>query len=506
MNLSVRSYGTLVTDDPTPMPGSLVGENRVLISACGDDTAGLDVGQVHLYTLVSEPTTFAFLAVAGMVAALARARRTAFSMAAILALSMTYSFFNVTPAQAKKPDNPGGGGPGGSAYEIIPFAPFGLTSTKSFVGDLNGMGTMAVGGAELPSGQWRAAHLDIASGVYTTFGEGVDDLSGINNHNQMIGRAGGIAAFWDGLSATPVALPPLAGDAAARAIAINDAGIIIGESGTEEDIAQPDQGVGVVWRVTKDDQNLIIVDGPLALPTTVQSTLPHAINELSGGQAQIVGEQFGLSEGALWTVEVGPTGQLLPLSPPQEIGTLNLESPSWSIAYGINDDRDVVGASDGRPFQLTAGATMEELSMPRKALHGAAVDVNNADEIVGRINLLPKRATPNLGWGFDHAAIWQDGEPTLLETLIDPQSGWETLTIADDITDNGVITGYGQYEVQFRGFLLIPSALSSVSATSIPEPATAPLFVSGAVMLAIWRGRRAFLYQRRDLSNSYSSK
>jgi hypothetical protein len=178
------------------------------------------------------------------------AKRTSF----LLTVAVTTAIFCVAPAHAKKPDKPGGGGGGGGlAYDIIPFVPFGLTSTASTVADVNEAGTVAIGNANLPDGQSRSAHLDIASGVYTTFADRIY-LKGINNHNQMVGAVGNdlnTAAYWDDLSADPVMLPPLAGHTVAWAWGINDAGIIVGSSR----VSEYGTNVGVVWRVTRDDLN-----------------------------------------------------------------------------------------------------------------------------------------------------------------------------------------------------------------------------------------------------------
>jgi uncharacterized membrane protein len=176
---------------------------------------------------------------------------------------------------------------------------------------------------------------------------------------------------------------------------------------------------------------------------------------------------------------IGDNDQLVAPAVPQGLGTLNLRDPSGSTGLGINNEGDSVGSSDQHPFLAVAGGSIEQLPLTRKAVYGKAWDVNDADEIVGSINLLPKGATG--GWTFAHAALWKDGEPTLIESMIDRNSGWEHLTIAYDIAENGVIAGYGHYDVQTRGFLVIPSATFAASIASVPEPSTLVLLALSTI-------------------------
>lgn len=60
-----------------------------------------------------------------------------------------------------------------------------------------------------------------------------------------------------------------------------------------------------------------------------------------------------------------------------------------------------------------------------------------------------------------HAFIWEDGELTDLNDLIDPGLGWELETAAD-ITESGQIVGYGKHGGEMRAYLLEPAAMEPI--------------------------------------------
>ena len=57
----------------------------------------------------------------------------------------------------------------------------------------------------------------------------------------------------------------------------------------------------------------------------------------------------------------------------------------------------------------------------------------------------------------DDAYLWRDGDVIDLKTQIDRKSGWGTLWSANHINNAGIIAGRGYFDVDSRGFLLIPN-------------------------------------------------
>jgi hypothetical protein len=53
--------------------------------------------------------------------------------------------------------------------------------------------------------------------------------------------------------------------------------------------------------------------------------------------------------------------------------------------------------------------------------------------------------------------LWKNGDVIDLESQIDRKSGWGPLWSANVINDDGIIAGRGRFDVESRGFLLIPS-------------------------------------------------
>ena len=361
-------------------------------------------------------------------------------------------------ALADKPDNPGGGRGGGgdetAPYTIVPFSPPGVESTASSVHDFNEQG-QAVGSVSVDNAS-QAVHLDIVTGAYTLV-QGVSAI-GVNNFNQIVGEEEDfVATFWAGPSAQPIRLPPLAGHILSRAIAINDAGIVVGWS--EDGVNGTWDSIGVVWRVVVDDDGAVYVNGPQPLGPLVEasSSTTVDVNEVIDGTAQATGYSFnGAREATVWTIELNADGTLAVPGPPKGLGGLGLLTPTWSEGYAINNFGDVCGFSDQWPFIAPAGSGALPLPLPEgaEATGGWAWDVNDAGHVVGSLAIKKRR---NSTHGVDHAYLWSGGEVIDLATQIDGKSGWESLRQANQISNSGVIAGQGVLDVNRRGFLMLPN-------------------------------------------------
>jgi hypothetical protein len=366
-------------------------------------------------------------------------------------------------ALAKKPP-PSDGDDAGYTIEpfLTPLPPPNFESHDSDVWGINDWGD-AVGvehfRKELPDGSHETIrwglHLDMETGGYTPL-QDCHTAMGVNNLNEIVGRRYRderlVPAFWKAPSAAPFDLPLLSGDSEGWASGINDAGIIVGVSKDDGS-----EGVGVIWRIFVD-QHGVTVDGPLPLPPLdghVMATWGSDLDELIDGSFQVSGYsrgENGVREAVVWTLGINDDDTLALPGMPVGVGTLGLSDPSESYANGINTVGDVCGMSDGMPFVAPAGQTAQPLPVTRYTAFGYAFDLNNVGEIVGRLHLVDRRGQ-YLG---PSACLWKNGDVIDLETRIDRKSGWDQLWGANVINDAGIIAGYGRFDVDHRGFLLVP--------------------------------------------------
>ena len=291
---------------------------------------------------------------------------------------------SISLAQGKGNGNNNGGGNGGggaAAYTIVPFSPPGIASTASLVHDLNDQGH-AVGGVNV-AGTSQAWHFDTVTDDYTLLHNGGvsgdnNGASGVNNLNQIVGGDTNLGAvFWADPDAEPVALPALPGDLWSSALAINDAGMVVGFS--EPGATGTWAPVGVVWKVVVDNDGTVVIDGPVLLPPLADGVeaIAEEINELENGSALATGystTESGFSEAVVWTIELNGDGTLSIPGVPAGLGILDQESPYtgglWSHGFSINNFGDVCGQSNGLPFIAPGASIALALALPRGATPG----------------------------------------------------------------------------------------------------------------------------------------
>jgi len=167
---------------------------------------------------------------------------------------------------------------------------------------------------------------------------------------------------------------------------------------------------------------------------------------------QIVGYTGTGTPGTAWIYQSGT------------IQTLPHLSGSKSMAHGINEAGKVVGVSDSRAV-LWNGGSPQDLGILGGASASARA-INDNDVVVG---------TATTASGEDHAFVWEDGRMYDLNDLVSAPAGW-TLAAANDISNNGVIAGWGWNNGQQRAFALTP------------EPGTGGLLLLGGL---------SFLHKRR---------
>lgn len=132
---------------------------------------------------------------------------------------------------------------------------------------------------------------------------------------------------------------------------------------------------------------------------------------------------------------------------PSEAGTLlNFEKPL--DAFGLASDNSVLGYVSGKLVLRTPDGKETEVAGLDKPFA-----VNASHEVVGS----------EMVSGVEHAAVWQSGKVTDLNTLLPPGSGW-VLTRASAINDGGDIAGVGSHEGKTQAFLLKPGLVVTSNA------------------------------------------
>jgi hypothetical protein len=111
--------------------------------------------------------------------------------------------------------------------------------------------------------------------------------------------------------------------------------------------------------------------------------------------------------------------------------------------------------SNGLPFLKPFDGAMQPLQVVRNTNWGWAMDINDLGQCVGEIETVSKGYVTYRSSAY----LWQgaDSDPVELEKLIDRESGWDRLIRATEISNGGLIGGYGYYNGARTGFVMIPA-------------------------------------------------
>ncbi len=268
-----------------------------------------------------------------------------------------------------------------------------------------------------------------------------------------------------------------------RGYAINNAGVIVGESDNNNSRAFRWDAVngmtellsiaGTSGGVAHDINNAGVIvgissNGQASRPTRWTNGVASDLGSIDG-QANTFGRAWGINDAG---DAVGfSRRQSTPSSIAQAtlwrdssvVNLGSLQPDSFSEAFAISDIDVAVGAAvsgttrSGTPIRR---AVRWDLSGPTPTItdlgslgrtFAEAKDVNDAGQIVGFVT--------NISGLSDRAFLWENGVMTDLNDLLPANSGW-VLRSAEGINEQGWITGFGTFNGATRAFVLVPEPVS----------------------------------------------